>query len=213
MNVHTIRASERESKYKELKNVRMDDFDEVDGTYFTQSASGPCWACSLANMSKRYCYSCGDDDWDDIVPHCLFDDGTEIYYEFVNPPGKSYASWDATDSSGQRHSEYRTGWGRRIGTYKLHGINFKILESENITKSGLIELLDSHPEGIVVWQGGHAKLITRYDSSIDDFYCVDPIYNYSHGYERPLNETWGWTSISGYNCYNWIATTFHKSDD
>ena len=200
-------------KYKELKNVRMDDFDEVDGTYFTQSASGPCWACSLANMSKRYCYSCGDDDWDDIVPHCLFDDGTEIYYEFVNPPGKSYASWDVTDSSGQRHSEYRTGWGRRIGTYRLHGINFKILESENITKSELIEMLDNHPEGIVVWQGGHAKLITRYDSSIDDFYCVDPIYNYSHGYERPLNETWGWTSISGYNCYNWIATTFHKSDD
>ncbi len=200
-------------KYKELRNVRLDDFDEVDGTYFTQSASGPCWACSLANMSKRYCYSCGDDDWDSIVPNCVFDDGTEIYYNFVSPPGKAYASWDVTDSNGQRHSEYRTGWGRRIGSYKIHGVSFRIVEDENISRQGLIEMLDNHPEGIVVWQDGHAKLITRYDTSINDFYCVDPVYNYSFGYEKPLGATWGWDYISGINHYNYIQGVLHKSDN
>ena len=209
------RREKSREKLQALRFVRQDvgDLEEVDGSYFNQTSNGPCFACSMANLMKRYCYLSGDGDWADIVPYCTFDNGMSIYSSIVFS-GTVSASWTAKDSSGNAVSERRSGWGVGIrGSYSLHGISFSVNTGYNITKSGLIDMLDSHPEGVVIYQSGHAKLITRYDSSYDDFYCVDPVAGYSHGYERLLRETWGWDYISGNNQYEYIPTLMkHKSD-
>ncbi len=209
------RREKSREKLQSLRFVRQDvgDLEEVDGYYFNQTSAGPCFACSMANLMKRYCYLSGDSDWADIVPYCTFDNGMSIYSSIVFS-GTVSASWIAKDASGSTVSEKRSGWGVGIrGSYSLHGISFSVSTGYNITKSGLIELLDSHPEGVVIYQSGHAKLITRYDSSYDDFYCVDPVVGYSHGYERLLGETWGWDYISGSNQYEYIPTLMkHKSE-
>ena len=202
-------------KLQAMRFVRQNvgDLEEMDGFYFNQIASGPCFACSLANMMKRYCYLSGDSGWADIVPGCVFDDGCSIYSKIVFS-GRAGASWVAKDGSGTDISEWRSGWGVGIrSSYSIHGISFSISTGYNISASGLIELLENHPEGVVIYQSGHAKLITGYDSSAGDFTCVDPVQNYSYGCERRLSETWGWKEISGNNQYEYIPTIMpHKGN-
>ena len=60
------------------------------------------------------------------------------------------------------------------------GIGMSVKETENIEgsdKSYFINLLNDHPEGIVIWDAEvlHAILLTNYDSVNDCFYCADPV--------------------------------------
>ena len=198
------------------------DFAAMEGTYIFQTASGPCVACSVANMVKRYCYMMGDSQWDSITSDMFTDDGSSLYNNVV-VGGSVSGDWVCFDSSGYSHLDHHVGWTTAMeGRMNIHGISCHFVNvSGKPSKEGLISLLNEHPEGISVTgtygsNKAHGKTLTRYDAETDTFYCIDPGAwggssigyadpNAGGRYEMKLSDSRCWTSIESITQYRYIV--------
>ena len=123
-----------------------------DSIYLTQAGSSTCTLCSAAMMLRARMYLSGSGDWSAIT------------------------------ESGIRSTAWKEGSGLWYSfTYKLNGNSMSVSHASvsGISISSLKSLLDSHPEGIVLYCGNlpHAVFLTDYEG--DTFYCADTISGYS----------------------------------
>ena len=99
--------------------------------------------------------------------------------------GQSYAS--ITESS-----VYSFGWYEGKGLYDNFQYDGRKVTSTTSLGSNkhdyLVEMLASHPEGIVIYNSSHAVFLTDYDAASNTFYCADPWRTVS-GSRIPLNNT------------------------
>ena len=209
--VRAQNAQEILSACENMGAVSSDFSGEIDGTYFKHEGSGPCHACAIATVAKRYNYMKGDAFWNEITPDIVTDDNQTIHDAIVaNEGGGDTRTWYVDDNTGNVHAESANGWSPSTGDINIqlngYSYTFKTVNS-GITEDELISLLSSHPEGVVVYStygngGYHAKVITRYDGST--FYCIDSV-NSSRGVgEVPLAETSCWWDFSRVVSYKYI---------
>lgn len=127
--------------------------------FLTQNTNYTCTLASAAMMLRSRMYLSGNSDWSSITEESI----------------KSVA-W-VTDG-------LLWNW-----TYTINGSKMTVAHANTsgVTLSGLKSLLNSHPEGIVLYSGNyHAVLLTAYDG--DTLYCADPAPGYS-GRQIPLTSS------------------------
>ena len=58
-------------------------------------------------------------------------------------------------------------------TFTGNGVSYTLVmtKTNGISRSTLKSLIDQHPEGVVIYSGGHAAVVTAYTNSV--FYCID----------------------------------------
>lgn len=154
------------------------DLNVDAGFYFKQSRGGTCTLASAAMMLRRRAYFDGLDGWVDVTENSV----------------KSTA-W----SGGLSHSF----------TYNAMHVGYATLPSGTTAKTeALIQILQEHPEGIVLYDRTqpHAVLLTDYTDGV--FYCSDPSNGVSAG-RVPLSSAS--ISISGASCY-WYITSDANDD-
>lgn len=148
------------------------DLNVDAGFYLKQSRSGTCTLTAAAMMLRRRAYLDGLSDWVDVTENSV-----------------RSAAW----SNGLAHSF----------TYKAMKVRYATLPSDNTVKTQtLINLLATHPEGIVLYDRTqpHAILLTDYTNGT--FYCSDPAGNITAG-RVPISEAS--VSIADSSCYWYIA--------
>lgn len=148
------------------------DMNVDAGFYFKQSRSGTCTLASAAMMMRRYAYFNALDDWTDLTENSI------------------------------RSTAWYNGLSHDF-TYKEIQVGYAQLPSGTSAKTQrLIELLDEHPEGIVLYDRTrpHAVLLTDYTDGV--FYCADPARNVSAG-RVPLTSTS--VSVSRASCYWYVC--------
>lgn len=147
------------------------DLNVDAGFYFKQSRSGTCTLASAAMMMRRYAYFNAMDGWTDVTENSI------------------------------RSTAWYNGLSHDF-TYKEIQVGYATLPSGTSAKTQrLIELLEEHPEGIVLYNRHkpHAVLLTDYTDGV--FYCADPANNVSAG-RIPLSNTT--VSVSNASCYWYV---------
>ncbi|MCR5637074.1 MAG: dockerin type I repeat-containing protein [Clostridiales bacterium] len=116
-----------------------------ESVFLMQEESGTCTLVSMAMLLRRTALAAGDESWQSITPDAIRKDA------WLEGVGLYYSF------------EYR---GIKIDHGNLNGD----ITNEEILK----ELLDKHPEGIVIldYETPHAVLLTDYEDGV--FYCADP---------------------------------------
>lgn len=148
------------------------DLNVDAGFYMKQSQGGTCTLTSAAMMLRRRAYLDGLEDWCDVTENS------------VRP-----AAW----ADGLSHSF----------TYKEMRVSYDTLPSALDEKTQtLIELLEEHPEGIVLYDRSqpHAVLLTDYTDGV--FYCADPAGYITSG-RVPISSAS--VSIARASCYWYIS--------
>ena len=134
-----------------------------DDLYLAQNTSGTCTLSSAAMMLRARMYLSGNSDWRQITESAI------------------------------RSTAWASGAGLRWSfTYTINGSSMSVKHtavSGGISASDLKDLLDLHPEGIVLYCGNlpHAVFLTDYDN--DTFYCADPA-GYCSGSRIPLTSSY-----------------------
>lgn len=148
------------------------DMNVDAGFYFKQSKKNTCTLASAAMMLRRYAYFNALDDWTDVTENSI------------------------------RSTAWYNGLSHDF-TYKEMQVGYATLPSKTAEKTQrLIELLEEHPEGIVLYnrKKPHAVLLTDYTNGV--FYCADPANNNSTG-RIPLSCTT--VSVSNASCYWYVC--------
>ncbi len=120
-----------------------------DNVFLMQSGSGKCTLTSAVMMLRRRAIIDGNTQWETITESTLGE------VAWINGTGMRY-------------------------NYSLMGMSVSVKSYSGMSaaekKSALLALLDEHPEGIEIYDGGipHAVLLTDYDAATDTFYCADP---------------------------------------
>ena len=133
-----------------------------DSIYLTQEGRYTCTLAAAAMMVRARFYLNGNDRWDEVTESSL------------------------------RPIAWADGVGLRWDfTYKL-GDDRVTVANEGVYGMSIAELkavLDTHPEGIVLYCGDqpHAVFATDYEGDV--FYCADPASAYS-GERIPLEDSW-----------------------
>lgn len=142
------------STSKETASVTASSTSLPTNLYLTQAGSTTCTLCAATMMLRATMYVNGSSSWSIITEAKL----------------KSTA-W--VNGSGLRTSFTYTATNGSAFTVK------KKSYSSGISLSSLKSLLDSHPEGFVLYCSGmpHAVFVTRYSG--DTVYCADPASSYS----------------------------------
>lgn len=149
------------------------DLNVDAGFYFKQSRGGTCTLASAAMMLRRRAYIDGLDDWYDVTENSV-----------------RSSAW----SGGLSHSF----------TYNEMQVGYATLPSGTEAKTqALIQLLNEHPEGIVLYDRSrpHAVLLTDYTDGV--FYCSDPAGSVMDG-RVPLSQAN--ISLSKASCYWYIIS-------
>lgn len=130
---------------------RAADFSELNQTnvFLKQHTSVTCTLSSAAMILRRTAIVAGYSDWEEITEENIREDG------WVDGLG---LLWN--------FSAYHMTIG--------HGY----FSGEN-TRLDMLDLLDSYPQGVVIYNGGnngqsHAIVLTDYDEETDTFYVADP---------------------------------------
>lgn len=156
----------------------MDQINDGE-VFLKQSRSGYCTLTSATMMLRRYAYLRGDEDWASITEGSTADVawlyGTGLFFTFQYPA-----------SSGTIE----------VSSASLPG------DSENIPI--LVSLLETHPEGIVLYDSyaPHAVLLTDYTDGT--FYCADPAGGYGSG-RFPLSESYA-VRADNASCYWYVSS-------
>ena len=129
--------------------------------YLTQAQSRSCTLCSATMMLRSCIYINGSDLWRQVTEGAV-----------------EACAWTSEGLC----------WSFR---YTLENNQFKISQKgcSGITAEVLKRVLDTHPEGIVLYCGGgapHGVFLTDYEA--DTFYCADPAYSYA-GDRVPLEQS------------------------
>jgi hypothetical protein len=130
-------------------NARIYIPDINDPSVFTeQSQDGRCTLAAAVMMARRWQILDGNPDWADITESSMLS-----------------AAWVA--GAGLRHDFTYRKMNFRRGVFSGGAAQ---------KKEKLISLLETNPEGIVIWEPyiPHAVLLTGYDTDTDTFYCADP---------------------------------------
>ena len=120
-----------------------------DNVFLKQSGSGKCTLTSAVMMLRRRAIIDGNAQWETITESTL---GSVAW---ISGTGVRYNySYMGMDVSMTRYSDM----------------------SAAEKKAALLAMLDKHPEGVEIYDGGipHAVLLTDYDAATDTFYCADP---------------------------------------
>ena len=135
-----------------IGSVSLAATDLSSEVYLAQQGSSTCTLASAAMMIRARFYKSNNSLWKSVTESSI----------------RSKA-W--IEGSGLRHS-----W-----SYSIDNNSVSVAHStvSGISVSSLKSLLNSHPEGIVLYCGKlpHAVFLTDYDG--DTFYCADPIQSYS----------------------------------
>lgn len=146
------------------------------GFYFKQSRGGTCTLASAAMMLRRRAYMDGLDNWVTVTENTV-----------------RSSAW----SGGLVHSF----------TYNEMQVGYATLPSGTAAKTQtLIQLLEQHPEGIVLYDRTepHAVLLTDYTDG--QFYCSDPAGSVMDG-RIPLSQSL--VSLADASCY-WYILSDHN---
>ncbi|MGN0707850.1 MAG: hypothetical protein ACI4JC_07610 [Faecalibacterium sp.] len=156
-----------------LPSALAADLNVDAGFYFKQSRGGTCTLASAAMMLRRRAYLDGMGDWVDVTENSV------------------------------RSSAWVNGLSHNF-TYNAMQVGYATLpSSQEEKKQVLIQLLEEHPEGIVIYDRTkpHAVLLTDYTDGV--FYCSDPANNISAG-RVPISQSS--VSISRVSCYWYICS-------
>ena len=145
---------------------------EDDNVFLTQQTNYTCTLVSATMMVRRTAILAGLSNWESITESSMravaWKENAGLYYNF---------------------------------SYTLNGTKITVKGYENglsgsyeSRKTKLINLLDEHPEGVVIYNHSpaHAVLLTKYEESTDTFYCADPAPTVTRG-QIPLSKC----SLSG----------------
>lgn len=138
--------------------IQVSATDAVADTsvFLKQNTSYTCTLSSAAMMLRRRAYLEGNNNWSSITENAI----------------------------------KATAWAPGLyNSFKYAGISVssgKFTGTASQKKSQLISMLNSHPEGIVIYMYGdglktHAILATDYDSLTDTVYCADPANSIAKG--------------------------------
>lgn len=140
-------------------------FDDINksSVFLKQNNSNTCTLCSVTMMLRRAALLSGKKDWNSITESAV----------------KSTA-W----ISGQG-----LAWNFKYAGFT---VGHDCFNSDSSRKSQLAELLEKHPEGIVIYdrQTPHAVLVTDYTDGV--FYCAEPADHYPSG-RIPISKAYGVT--------------------
>ena len=130
--------------------------------FLTQSVSGTCTLCSSAMMIRSIMYRHGNSNWPTVTESSLRSDA------WVSGVG---LRWSFSHTVGNTTVQ--------VGHRNVSGM----------TLQGMKDILQEHPEGIVLYCGKlpHALLLTGFDGDI--LYCADTVKGIS-GRQVPLNQSW-----------------------
>ena len=130
--------------------------------FLTQNVSGTCTLCSAAMMVRNSLYLHGNSDWSSVTENVLRRDA------WVEGVG---LKWNFSHKVGNTTV--------KVGREVVNGV----------TIQGLKNILDQHPEGVVLYCGKlpHAVFLTGYDGDV--FYCADTVKGIS-GRQITLKESW-----------------------
>jgi uncharacterized protein YgiM (DUF1202 family) len=130
--------------------------------FLTQNVSGTCTLCSAAMMIRSRMYRQGNSDWMAVTEDGLRSDG------WITGTG---LRWSFSHTVGNTTVQ--------VGHKKVSGM----------TVQDLKDILQEHPEGIVLYCGKlpHALFLTGYDG--DTFYCADTVKGIS-GQQIMLSQSW-----------------------
>ncbi len=152
-------------------------YDEInqDQVFFKQSQRGTCTLAATAMMLRRAALLNGDENWAQITE-------ASCRAEFWIPGcGLPYSF-----------------------SYGEMTVGHETLPGGAANKDVLIELLEAHPEGIMLHAAcvPHGILLTEYKDG--QFYCADPSEYVGEGI-IPIEEAWG-TRVENSNAY-WYVTS------
>ena len=156
-----------------LSNLKVNAANiEDDNVFLTQQTNYTCTLVSATMMVRRTAILAGLSNWESITESSMravaWKENAGLYYNF---------------------------------SYTLNGTKITVKGYENglsgsyeSRKTKLINLLDEHPEGVVIYNHSpaHAVLLTKYEESTDTFYCADPAPTVTRG-QIPLSKC----SLSG----------------
>ena len=130
--------------------------------YLTQNVAGTCTLCSAAMMIRASLYQHNNSNWATVTENGLRKDA---WMEGVG------LKWSFSHKIGNTTV--------KVGHKNVSGMTVQALK----------ELLDEHPEGIVLYCGKlpHAVYLTGYVG--DEFYCADTVKGIS-GKQTPISSSW-----------------------
>lgn len=152
-------------------------YDEInqDQVFFKQSQRGTCTLAATAMMLRRAALLNGDENWAQITEASC---RAEFWIPGCGLP-------------------YRFSYGEMT-------VGHETLPGGAANEAVLIELLEAHPEGIMLHAAcvPHGILLTEYKDG--QFYCADPSEYVGAGI-IPIEEAWG-TRVENSNAY-WYVTS------
>ncbi len=115
--------------------------------------------------------------------------------------GTGNTNWSSVTESSLKGTACQSGSWSVYYTFDYMGVSVRHTSFDS-TASSLKSILDSHPEGIVLFSRskGHAVLVTDYSG--DTFYCADPAY----GDKRNLNSANQGVSYSNSSEYWYVSS-------
>lgn len=151
----------------------------IDSNVFIkQSTTSTCTLASATMMLRRHAILDGVSDWDTITESAV-----------------NATAW--VNGSGMRFSfTYRE---MSVVTQGIISAGYTTVSEK---KNYFISMLNSHPEGIVIYAHSvpnvspHAVLLTDYDSTTDTFYCADPSSSADAGRIKLANSTLPGSSLN-----------------
>jgi hypothetical protein len=178
-------------------------FVVLNGNYFYQIGSGPCNACSCANLWMRYFCFRGAKKWQSFGINSKTDDNIPIYEKIVSN-SNSKSGTKATWGQGNITKTY-SGWSPGCTLQMTYGgvtgkyVTFSV--SDKNFGNTLRATLAAHPEGVLLYRKYgtgkyHAILITRYDNKRKTFCFVDPAGGAGSGVEKYMDtdKPYGYTT-------------------
>lgn len=159
-------------------------FDDINDSsvFLKQEGSNTCTLCAATMMLRRYSILRGDEKWKAI---------TESKVRNV-----------AWTSEGLRWSFSYSDSSNNISKIS---VDCETLPKGSANKQILIDLLNEHPEGLVIWYSGvpHGILLTDYTNGT--FYCADPLSSVSSG-RIPISKAYAVT-ISNVSQYWYVKSS------
>jgi hypothetical protein len=151
-----------------------------DELYLQQQTDSSCTLCASTMMVRNALYSTGCEEWRQV-------DEADISVNAWCSDGLLW-NWNYASCCGE--------------------LTVTHMSLEGATQKQLQNILEEHPEGIVLYCGGavhHGVFLTRYADGI--FYCADPARGYA-GTEIPLEDSLLGARIGGENAILAAVTAY-----
>ncbi|MDO5119772.1 MAG: RICIN domain-containing protein [Coriobacteriales bacterium] len=184
-----------------LSDTTEEDVEEIEGPVLTGQAT----AADLKD-SRIWIKQTNPNGWGT----CTVCSAAMLLRRAAILNGKPDSFWLAiTEMSMVNNSNVWLGNDGLRSTFTAYGMSVKQVWT-SVTNTSLKNLLDQNPEGIVVYNGTHAALLTDYTGSGSSikFYCADPAY----GDRRLLTEAASNLRVGTITSYWYVSSTVAPLD-